>query len=198
MKVGVTGIFASGKGTVCSMFAELGAKVIDTDEIAREVVEPGSEGLNLIRQEFGDEIFNPDGTLNRRALASIVFIDTAKVEKLNSIIHPLVFKKISEITDKNPEEIYMINVPLLFETGFEKYTDFNITVTAGSGQVIERGIKRDNISEKEIKERLNHQISLNEKVKLSEYVIDNSGSILNTKRQVTEIWMILLQEKKKD
>lgn len=198
MKVGVTGIFASGKGTVCSMFEELGARVIDTDEIAREVVEPGSEGLKLIRREFGDEILNSDGTLNRRMLAAEVFKDQAKVERLNSIIHPLVFQRISEITDKNPEDIYMINIPLLFETGFNKYTDFIITVTAGSGQVIERGVKRDNISEKEIKERLNHQISLNEKVKLSDYVIDNSGSISNTKRQVREIWMILLQEKKKN
>jgi len=85
----------------------------------------------------------------------------------------------------------MVNTPLLFESGFDKYMEKNIVVTAGNDQVLVRGSKRDNISPEEIKERLKHQIPLNQKVKLADYVIDNSGSIENTKRQVADIWNIL-------
>lgn len=197
MKIGVTGIYASGKGTVCAMFEELGAKVIDTDILAREIVEPGTEGLDALLKEFGNGILNSDGTLNRRALANIVFKDSHKVKLINEITHPLILQKMLEIAEKNPEEIFMVNTPLLFETDFHKYMDKNITVIAENEQVIKRGIIRDNISEEEIKDRLNFQISLNEKQKLADYVIDNSGSILNTKRQVLEIWKTLLQKKEK-
>ena len=197
MKIGVTGIYASGKGTVCAMFEELGAKIIDTDVLAREVVEPGTVGLESYVKEFGADILNKDGTLNRRALANIVFKDATKVKLINAITHPLIMQKMQIIINNAPEEIYMINTPLLFETEFHKYMDYNITVFAMNGQVIERGILRDNITETEIKERLNNQISLNEKIKLADYVIDNSTTFENTKRQVMEIWKILQQENKK-
>jgi dephospho-CoA kinase len=198
MRIGVTGIFASGKGTVCKMFEELGANVIDTDELARKVVEPGSEGLREIVREFGSGVLKSDGTLNRQAVADIVFKDADKVKKLNNITHPLILNRITELTNKSPDEIFIINVPLLFEGSIYKLMDYNITVTAQVEQAIERGVKRDNIPEKAIKERLNHQISLKEKIKLSDYVIDNSGSVLNTKRQVLEIWTILHQKRKGD
>ena len=93
MKIGVTGIYASGKGTVCAMFEELGAKVIDTDILAREVVEPGSIGLELYIKEFGKKILNTDGTLNRRSLANIVFKDAKKVKRINEITHPLIMEE---------------------------------------------------------------------------------------------------------
>lgn len=196
MRIGVTGIFASGKGTVCTMFQELGAIVIDTDVLAREVVEPGSVGLQLIEFEFGSKYITKDGILDRKALARRVFQDPDRVERLNSIMHPLIMQLVIERTG-NQERIYMVNTPLLFETGFDKLMQKNIVVVAGDEQVIERGIKRDNISEDEIRERLNHQISLNEKKKLADYVIDNSGTLENTQRQVVELWKTLteLQEK---
>ncbi len=197
MKIGVTGIYASGKGTVCAMFEELGAMVIDTDILAREVVEPGTYGLELYIKEFGKEILYPDGTLNRRQLANIVFKDPIKVKLINEITHPLIHQKMEEIINAAPENIYMINTPLLFETDFHKFMDKNIVVFANNDQVIDRGIVRDNITETEIKERLNNQISLNEKIKLADYVIDNSGTTENTKRQVIETWKILQQKNKK-
>jgi dephospho-CoA kinase len=197
MKVGVTGIYASGKGTVCAMFEELGAKVIDTDILAREVVEPGSIGLKLYVKEFGKKILNADGTLNRRTFANIVFKDTRKVKLINEITHPLISQKMLEIINNTPDKIYMINTPLLFESDFHKFMDYNITVFANNDQVIERGLSRDNITEIEIKERLNNQISLNEKIKLADYVIDNSSTTENTKRQVLEIWKTLLLKNKK-
>jgi len=195
MKIGVTGIFASGKGTVCEMFRELGAGVIDTDILAREIMEPGQEGLRRVVEAFGSDFLNPDGTLDRRRFANSVFGNDEKVRLLNSITHPAILDIVMERT--RGDMIWMVNTPLLFESGFNAYMDSNIVVTAGDDQVLERGSKRDNISKDEIKERLKHQIPLNEKIRLADYVIDNSGTTENTKRQVLDIWKILIQGHRK-
>lgn len=194
MRVGVTGIFASGKGTVCGMFEELGAEVIDTDILAREIMEPGSDVLKKISFEFGSEFISGDGSLKRREFGAVVFRDADMVKRLNDITHPAILELVLE---RSPGEgIYVVNTPLLFESGFNSYMDCNIVVTALTDQVIDRGIKRDNISGEEIRERLDHQIPLNEKIKLADYVIDNSGSMEHTKRQVIDIWKILSQDQK--
>lgn len=191
MRVGVTGIYASGKGTVCAMFGEMGAKIVDTDILAREIVEPGSVTLEKLTGEFGIGILNEDGTLDRRRLANIVFKDSTKVALINSITHPAILRRTMDIAPEGSPEIFMINTPLLFESGFDAYMDKNIVVTADRRQAVERGILRDNITKNEIEERLNNQISLNEKVKRADYVIDNSQTLENTRRQVIEIWKIL-------
>lgn len=193
MRIGVTGIFASGKGTVCEMFRELGAGVVDTDIVAREIMEPGSAGLKKIAEEFGDSFILEDGSLDRRGFANHVFTSAEKVKRLNEITHPVILDIVMERTEG--DGIFMVNTPLLFESGFDKYMEKNIVVTAGNDQVLVRGSKRDNISPEEIKERLKHQIPLNEKVKLADYVIDNSGDIDNTKRQVADIWKILTRNR---
>ena len=191
MRIGVTGIYASGKGTVCSMFQELGAIVIDTDIIAREIVTPPSPILDTLVQTFGCEILNSDGTLNRRHLATKVFADKTLVNKLNEITHPAILNEVLKRSeDRN--NIYMVNTPLLFETVFYKYMDKNIVVIANTEQVLKRGVIRDGITEEEIKARLNHQISLKEKIKLADYIIDNSGSLENTKKQVEKLWKTLI------
>jgi len=195
MRIGVTGIFASGKGTVCEMFRDMGAGVIDTDILAREIMEPGQAGLKRVVEEFGDEFLNPDGTLDRRRFAGSVFGDEEKVRLLNSLTHPLILDIVMKRT--SGEGIWMVNTPLLFESGFNSYMKANIVVTAGIDQVLERGSRRDNISPEEIKERLKHQIPLNEKIKLADYVIDNSGTTENTKRQVFDIWKILTRDLRK-
>jgi len=195
MRVGVTGIFASGKGTVCAMFEELGARVIDTDIVAREVVEPGSEGYKKMIDEFGTDFIRDDGSLDRRAFANHVFSDIERVRRLNAITHPLIAKTVNERSDNN--DINMINTPLLFESGFNEFMHRNIVVVAEVDQVLERGEKRDSISTDEIRERLKFQIPLNEKIKLADYIIDNSGSIDNTKRQVRDLWKILTELKEK-
>ncbi len=191
MKIGVTGIFASGKGTVCAMFEELGARVIDTDIIARDIVEPGTEGLKMLVGEFGPEILGTDGSLDRRGFAGLVFKNPELVKRLNAITHPLILKKASEIFESAPGAVFMVNTPLLFESGFDRFMDKNIVVTAATEQALERGALRDRISREEIQDRLNNQISLNEKIKRADYVIDNSGGLENTRRQVVEIWNTL-------
>jgi dephospho-CoA kinase len=193
MRIGVTGIFASGKGTVCEMFRELGAEVIDTDIIAREIMEPGQDALKQIIERFGTEFINSDGTLNRRGFANSVFGDNEKVKILNGITHPAIKKIVIERT--SGDKIYMINTPLLFEAEFDKFMNYNIIVTANTDQVLSRGSKRDKIAEDEIKERLKHQIPLKEKTKLADYIIDNSGPLEHTKRQVVNLWKILIQDR---
>ena len=144
MRIGVTGIFASGKGTVCEMFRELGAGVVDTDIVAREIMEPGTEGLKRVVEEFGDSFINSDGTLDRRGFANSVFTSAEKVKRLNELTHPLILDIVTERT--SGKGIFMVNTPLLFESGFDKYMEKNIVVTAGNDQVLVRGSKRDNIS----------------------------------------------------
>jgi dephospho-CoA kinase len=192
MRVGVTGIFASGKGTVCEMFGALGAEVIDTDITAREIMEPGQDALKRIIEKFGSEFINSDGTLDRRGFANSVFGNNEKVKILNEITHPAIKKIVIERS--SDDKIYMINTPLLFEAEFDKFMEYNIIVTANEDQVLYRGSKRDKISEDEIKERLKHQIPLKEKIKLADYIIDNSGLIEDTKRQVFNLWKILIQD----
>ncbi|TAL33840.1 MAG: dephospho-CoA kinase [Spirochaetes bacterium] len=198
MKIGVTGIFASGKGTVCKMFEELGARVIDTDELARDVVAPGTEGLETLVREFGTGILGPDGALDRRRFGVLIFKDKVKVNRVNQITHPLILKRAAEAFEKNPGAVFMINTPLLFESGFDKFMDATIVVTAGTEQAVERGVKRDNISAEEIRDRLNNQISLNEKIRRADHVIDNSGTLENTKKQVIKIWNALTISTKKE
>jgi dephospho-CoA kinase len=194
MRVGVTGIFASGKGTVCEMFRELGAGVVDTDIIARQIMEPGQEGLKNLVEKFGQGFLNTDGTLDRRAFANYVFGNSGRVKDLNDITHPAILKIVMESTTE--DKIWMVNTPLLFESGFNRYMKYNIVVTAGIDQVLSRGSERDKITSDEIKERLKHQIPLNEKVRLADYIIDNSGSIEHTKRQVVDLWKILIQNQR--
>jgi dephospho-CoA kinase len=193
MRVGVTGIFASGKGTACAMFEKLGAVVVDADVIARDIMEPGRAGLLAVTREFGDSFLDTDGTLKRREFADFVFADHTRVKLLNEITHPIINEYMFARSDGSG--IFMINAPLLFETGLDKSMFCNIVVFAEREQAIERGVLRDNISENEIKARLLHQIPLKEKRILADYVIDNSGSLKNTERQVVTIWNILKANK---
>jgi dephospho-CoA kinase len=190
VRIGVTGSYASGKGTVCAFFEELGGVIIDTDLIAREVVAPGSAALAEIAATFGERFIAAEGNLDRRALASEVFPDAAKTERLNAILHP----RILDITlnrSSDTQSIYFINAPLLFESGYDAYMDATILVTARTEQSVERGKKRDNLDKEAISERLNRQFSVNKKRELADYEIDNSGELSETKRQVEKLWKIL-------
>jgi len=191
MRVGVTGNYASGKGTVCGMFQKLGAIIIDTDIIAREIVEPGSKVFTAIISAFGNSFINTDGSLNRRLLGAFIFADPDRVRKLNAITHPEILSLTLE-RSANHGSIYMINAPLLFEAGFDSIMDQIIIVSSDYQQSIERGQSRDGLTKEEIQNRLSSQISLNEKIKQADYVIDNSKNLEFTHKQVCEIWNNLI------
>jgi len=190
MKIGVTGVYASGKGTVCSMLEELGAVSVDADLIAREIFVPGTEALEKLTNAFGNHILNPDGTLNRVETSEIVFNDSKKLTILNDISHPIILKIILDRTS-DESKIFAVNVPLLFETGFNVFMDKTVVVTSNLDQIVKRGMERDNFDEKKVLLLLKYQIPLNEKIKSADHIIDNSLSIEDTKRQVSELWNIL-------
>jgi len=187
MRVGVTGNYASGKGTVCSLFEQYGAIVIDTDIISRELMSPEQETYHKVISAFGKDFVNEDKTINRRKLGSFVFADKERVALLNSIVHPAILERTLYMSS-DLKLIYMINAPVLFEAGFDSYMDIIIVVKAAPDQSISRGMIRDKLSSQEIKDRLSHQNSLNEKILKADYIIDNSGEIDITSKQVYDTW----------
>ena len=187
MRAGVTGNYASGKGTVCEIFRQFGAIHVDTDIIAREVTAKDSPGLNMIADLFGTEFLLPNGELDRRKLGRTVFNDHEKLVRLTDVLNPLILERTLYLS-KDESRIFMINAPVLFEAGFDTYMDIIIVVSTPIDSSINRGMLRDGLSLEEITSRLNNQISLNEKIKAADYVIDNSGSIEQTRIQAEAIW----------
>jgi dephospho-CoA kinase len=185
-----------GKTTVLEMFRDLGATTLKTDEIVRALLKDGAV-LKAIRREFGDEVFSGDGELNREKLSSIVFRDNDKRDILEKILHPLVFEKIEEflkdvVNKAGGGGVVIIEIPLLFEKGYTERFSRNIVVYADEETALTRlqesGITRDNAMM-----RLNAQMPIKEKVKRADFVIDNSGSLEQTKAQVKETYRRLLE-----
>ncbi len=192
MRVGLTGGIASGKSTVTAMLQRYGAYIVDADQIAREVVEPGAEGARRVREEFGDQVFFPDGRLNRAALGEIVFRDETARKRLNRILHPLIRKEMIRRSDyfesQNVHAIVIWDVPLLIEQKLTNYVEKVIVVYVPENVQLERLMKRNQLSEEEARRRIDAQLSIEEKKKWADYLIDNSGSIENTERQVGQLW----------
>jgi dephospho-CoA kinase len=196
LKVGLTGGIASGKSTVSRIFARFGAKVLDADEVAREVLLPGQPAWTRLRQAFGHEFFHPDGTVKRKQLRKLVFAHPEKRNQLNSIVHPEVMKEInrrSEILSSSVQtEVLLVDVPLLLEVGVANRFDKIVVVYVSENVQINRLLQRDGISEEEAKQALKVQIALSKKVEQADYVIDNSGTLEETLAQVEKVWEELL------
>lgn len=190
--IGLTGNIASGKTEVAKIFKELGAKIIDADRIAREVVEPGERAWQEIVEEFGRDILESDGSINRKKLGAIVFNDDKKREQLNRIAHPRIMTKIIEAIDKYKKEnakIVIIEAALIVETGgLLNLIDELIVVSADEETQIKRIMTRDGLQRDEALSRIKSQLPMPEKTKHATYIIDNSGSLRETRKQVEEIW----------
>jgi dephospho-CoA kinase len=188
--VGLTGGIASGKSTVSGMFADLGVPVICADELARAAVEPGSAALEEIRRAFGEEVLTEDGGLDRVAMARLVFQNEARRKLLESIIHPRVAeeqqKKLCHL-EREGHRMAIIDVPLLYESGWEKGFDLVIVVYAPREIQEKRLMERDGISLDDARARLNAQMPIDEKKKLADRVIDNTLGKAHTLDQVKEI-----------
>jgi dephospho-CoA kinase len=194
MIIGLTGNIGSGKSTVARQLKNLGAIVIDTDRVAREIVEPGEPALKEIVQHFGIKVLHEDGTLNRQALADIVFNDTISRKKLNNIMHPRILQKVEEAAaryrqNRGPKApALVIEAPLLFETGLEKLVDEVWLVTVDMPVQVKRIMQRDNTGEEQARHRISSQMPQAEKIKKADRIIDNSGSPEMTAKAVSEIW----------
>lgn len=190
MILGLTGGIATGKSTVSSMFTDKNVKVIDTDKIARDVLKKGTEGYFEVINHFGEEILLTDKEINRKLLGRLIFMNKVKRDLLNSIVHPKVLEIcLNEI--KNQKELntkyVVLDVPLLYESGFDKYTDKVICVYTSKQRQLQRLMDRDLVNEEYALMKINAQMSIEEKVVKADYVINNSNSILDTKRQFLEI-----------
>ena len=197
LKVGLTGGIASGKSTVAEAFARLGAKVLDADKVAREVVLPGQPAWRKLQQAFGPEFFLPDGEVNRSKLRRLVFADPEERSKLNAIVHPEVMKEINcrfeQLTTSAPDAVVVVDVPLLLEVGVAHRFDRVIVVYVTKSIQIERLRQRDGLSLEEARRALSTQMVLNKKVEQADYVIDNSGTRAETQAQVEEVWAELIK-----
>lgn len=190
LKVGLTGSIAVGKSHVCSVFRELGCRVLDADKTAREVVRPGSAGLARIVEEFGRQVLLPNGELDRPKLGSIVFRDENKRLLLNSIVHPLVMADHDEwlrsAEASDPGGIAIIDAALMIESGGYKRFDTLIVVFCEPEIQLERLMRRG-LSEAEAEQRIAAQMPQEEKMKFADFLIDTSGSFDETRRQCSEI-----------
>jgi dephospho-CoA kinase len=192
LKVGLTGSIAVGKSYVVGILHELGAFVLDADLTAREVVAPNTKGLQLIVENFGEEILQPNGELDRIKLGAIVFADETKRQLLNSIVHPLVHDSQSdwliERERENPHGIAVIDAALMIESGGWKRFHKLIVVFCDPALQLERLILRNNISETEALKRIDSQMPQEEKKSYADFLIDTSKDFDDTRRQTIEIY----------
>ena len=194
-RIGLTGGIASGKSLVHSYFADLGAKLIDYDELARLVVEPGTPALADIVTEFGPQVLTPSGQLDRAHLGSIVFADPAALAKLNSITHPAVRALAKQLDRAAPVGSIVIHeIPLLIETADPASFDAIIVVDVPEVTQVARMQTRDGLTRSEAEARLASQADRARRLQSAHYVIDNSGSPEDTRRQVLAIWNQLTQD----
>jgi len=206
LRVGLTGGIASGKSTVGEMFAELGAQLIQADAIAHKLMQPGEKVYTEVIEHFGPGILNPDRKINRARLAEEAFGSNpdqpSRVAELNQIVHPAVIRRQEEWMEamgrENKNAIAMVEAALVLEAGVGKRFDRLIVVTCRSEQRIERWAKLKNldqeIARREVSRRMAAQMPDEEKIKAADYVIDNSGPLDETRKQVSAVYEKLRQE----
>lgn len=200
MLIGLTGTYGSGKSFVAEILAGMGASVLDADMIARLVVQPGSPALNEVCEEFGQDSLLPDGSLDRHRLASIVFHSKERRKALNAIIHPLVIEEMAQEVNRIEDNRYVeglpgltvLNIPLLFEVEMTHIVSLVAVVAVREAVRFRRVRQRDGLSERELVKRLGTQWSQSRKVALADVVIDNSGTVEQTRaiaREHYDEWM---------
>ena len=192
LKVGLTGSIAVGKSYVVEVFRTLGASVLDADQTAREVVEPNTKGLKMIVENFGAEVLQSNGELDRIKLGATIFADEAKRQLLNSIVHPLVIEKqndwLREKEAENPNNISIIDAALMIESGGYRRFDKIIVVWCDSVTQLQRLVSRNNLSEREALKRINAQMSQEEKKRYADFLIDTTQGFESARRQTVEVF----------
>jgi dephospho-CoA kinase len=204
LKVGLTGGIASGKSAVSEMFVALGARLVQADRIAHSLMQPGEAVYNEVVRHFGRGILNPDGTVDRGKLAEAAFGPgnapegqrASRIEELNRIVHPVVIRSQEEwmqaVGRGDPHAVAIVEAALILESGAGKRFDRLVVVTCSPEQRVERFAARQKISveaaRKEVERRMAAQMPDEEKVKAADFVIDNSGSMEQTREQVGRVW----------
>lgn len=179
VKIGLTGGIATGKTTVSKYLQSLGIKVIDADVIAREVLALYPEIMDYLEEYYGDRVIK-EGKLDRKALGKIIFQSDEDRRKYLQVIMPRIRQEIEKRLEESAEEITVLDAPLLFEEGFQKDVDLTVTVYADESVQLQRLRERDGFTEEEARNRISAQMDLKEKMNLSTFVLNNSGSLEDT------------------
>ncbi|HSB13391.1 MAG TPA: dephospho-CoA kinase [Bryobacteraceae bacterium] len=195
LKVGLTGGLATGKSFVGAALADMGCHLIKADELGHQVLLPGGEAYDGVVREFGAGILNPDGTIDRKRLASEVFGNPERLAALTRLVHPPVIRReeefIAKIAAREPDAIAVVEAAILIETGSYKRFDTIILAVCGEQQQVERAVLRDGADPDEIRARIRRQMPLEEKRKYATYIIDTSGSKEDTLRQTRAVYNLL-------
>jgi dephospho-CoA kinase len=205
LKIGLTGGIASGKSLVSQMFVDLGAHCIDADQIAHELMRPGEKVYEQVVQSFGDEILNPDKSVNRSKVAELAFDKRRpRIYELNRLMHPEVIQRyeswMEDMRSREPDAIAILEAALVLEAGLRKRFDRIVVVTCKPQQRIERWAQRFNLDPEtakvEVTRRMMAQAPDEAKIQAADYVIDNSGSVEETRNQVQKVYEALLPQAK--
>ena len=189
VRIGLTGGIGAGKSTVAGRLRELGATIIDADRLAREVVEPGTAGLAAVIQEFGPQVLLPDGRLDRPALGRIVFGDAERLARLNAILHPLIGARTQALIEgASAGAVLVHDIPLLVESGLAGGFQLVIVVHAPEPERIRRLVEDRGMTEEEAVSRIRAQAGDEERRKVADVWIDNSGTRAATLAQVDDCW----------
>src|SRR5919205_245253 len=197
LRVGLTGSIGVGKSFVASIFTELGCHVLDADHTAREVVMPGTAGLLAIVQEFGEEILNTDGTLDRKRLGALIFADQNQRQRLNHILHPFIIARQDEILREwereDPNGIGIVDAALMIESGGYKRFDKLVVVHCRPEVQLERLMLRDKLTRDEAERRIASQMPQEEKQKFADYLIDTSDGFEPARGQTVRVHQALIK-----
>ena len=193
LKVGLTGGMGSGKSTVARRVAELGAVIIDADQIARDVVEPGEPALTELAEAFGEDILLDDGSLNRGELAKRAFVSAEKTELLNSITHPRIEQRTEEQFNAAGDAIIVFDSPLLIEMGQSEAQDLVVVVHTPVEVRLDRLVESRGVDREDAKQRIAKQISDDKRLQFADVVLENSGTEEDLVRQVDRIWERIIQ-----
>jgi dephospho-CoA kinase len=189
LKVGLTGGIGAGKSEVARLLASYGAVLVDSDRIAREVVEPGTEGLAAVVAEFGPGVLRADGTLDRPALGAVVFGDEERRKALNAIVHPLVGRRAAELQQAaGPDAIIVNDVPLLTENGIASLYDLVVVVDARPETQLDRLTRLRGTTEQDARARMAAQATREQRLAVADVVIDNDGPLAALEPQVRALW----------
>lgn len=190
MRIGLTGGIASGKSTVTAILRESGVGVVDADEISRSLTAQGGRALSAIKKEFGLSYFDDQDRLDRRALGELIFSDEQARGKLNGIIHPMVQEEMllqAESLESSGHNLVVLDIPLLFESGMEALCEQVWLVAASEKTQIQRLMQRDGMTDAQAKARIDSQMPLAQKVKRSDVVIENEGSLQALRAQIDDL-----------
>lgn len=192
LRIGLTGGIASGKSTVADLFADLGAVVIDTDVIAREVVLPGQPALDEIRDAFGESVFDKNGSLSRAEMRKLVFSDDDARHQLETIVHPRIQEETYRQSDRARGKYQLIVIPLLVESSLKSFVDRILVVDCDEDTQIRRLLARDAESDEQARRIIAAQASREERLSIADDVIRNDGDLANTRSQVAALHEIYL------